>query len=222
LTYQGNPRDALEAVVSASRGAQPAARDTCPAPAHPAAPRARVAVDRAAVALLARVLAYRPAHGPPIVQLAACAPGENPVQVTAALAKACAVLVGRTLLVELDAESTGLFDAGSARQGPLPDAFLPGLYHFRIGTSAGDAELLYGPARAAAWASVASPFRILVMQAGNPASGATLAVAPLCCCTVLAVQAGRTPLAAIRNAHAALMAAGGRVVGTVLVGAGSR
>jgi Mrp family chromosome partitioning ATPase len=103
------------------------------------------------------------------------------------------------------------------RPGPLPDAFLPRLYHKHVGPE--DYDLLYGPARAEALAALARPFRYLLidMSGGDPAIA--LAVAPLCTCTVLVVEAGVTPLAAIRDTLASMAISGGRVVGTVLTAA---
>jgi hypothetical protein len=121
-------------------------------------------------------------------------------------------------MVEIDRKSRGLFEPQPAA-GPLPNAFLVGLYHYRIGSSAADADLLYGPVRTQALATLANPFRILVIEAPGPCSGASLALAPLCNCTVLVVQAGITQIGAIKKAVAAVTEAGGRVVGTVLEGA---
>jgi hypothetical protein len=177
----------------------------------------QVAVDRAAVSLLARVLAYRPSQGPPIIQIAACCLAERPALVATSLAQTCAVLVGRTLLLEIDQQQAGLFVPPDS-SGPLPDAFLTGLYHYRIGGAVADAELLYGAMRTQALAALASPFRFLVVAAPGPAHGATLALAPLCSGTVLVVNAGVTAIAAINGAAASIHQAGGRVIGTVLAG----
>jgi hypothetical protein len=217
LTYQGNPRNALEAVLAASRAEQPAAAPpTAPPRVQTKPAAAQTAVDRAAVSLLARLLPYRPAQGPPIFQIAACC-DEAPAHVAATLARTCAVLAGRTLFIGVEPPHAGLFLPPSMA-GPLSDAFLAGLYHYRIGTAASDTDLLYGPLRQQALAALISPYRIVVIQAPGPAIGATLALAPLCHCTVLVVQAGITPLAEIKAAAAAIADAGGRLAGTVLAG----
>jgi hypothetical protein len=217
LTYQGNPRNALEAVLAASRVERPAADPQAILKNVPTKPAAtQVAVDRAAISLLARLLTYRPVQGPPILQIAACA-DEPPAHVAATLARTCAVVAGRTLFVTVEPPQAGLFLPPSMA-GPLPDAFLAGLYHYRIGTAASDTDLLYGPLRQQAIAALINPFRIVVIRAPGPASGATLALAPLCHCTVLVVRAGITPLADIKAAAAAIAGAGGRLAGTVLTG----
>jgi hypothetical protein len=217
LTYQGNPRNALEAVLAASRAGRPAAVPSVATPHARTKPApTQVAVDRAAVSLLARLLTYRPAQGPPIFQIVGCA-DESPAQVAAILARTCAVLAGRTLLVTVEAPHAGLF-LPPAMAGPLPDAFLAGLHHYRIGTAASDTDLLYGPQRQQAIAALINPFRIVVVQAPGPAVGATLALAPLCHCTVLVVHAGVTPVAKIKSAAVAIAEAGGRLAGTVLAG----
>jgi hypothetical protein len=203
LTHQGNPRNALEAVLAASRSERPAATPPTGAPqarTKQAAPQ--IAVDRAA--------------GPPIFQIAACS-DEAPAHVAATLARTCAVVAGRTLFISVEPPHAGLFLPPSMA-GPLPDAFLAGLYHYRLGTAASDTDLLYGPLRQQALAALISPFRIVVIQAPGPASGATLALAPLCHCTVLTVLAGITPLSDIKSAAAAIAEAGGRLAGTVLAG----
>lgn len=220
MTYQGSPRNALEALLAASRRDAPLVRP--PAPPGPSAtaqacPPAPVAVDRAAVGLLARVLAYRPVHGPPIIQLIGCATGERAGAIAASLARTCAVLVGRTLMVEVDPPETSPFML-AAQVEPLPDTFMTRLYHHRIGYTAADADFLFGEAKAQALAALAGPFRILIVDAPEPSHGATLALAPLCSCTVLVVQSGITPLASVRAAAAAVRDAGGRVAGTVLAG----
>jgi hypothetical protein len=219
LTRQANPRNALEAMLAVSHAPPPAGRvANCRGGlGAPAPPRAKVAVDRAAAGLLARILAYRPAQGPPIILLVGCAATQRPSIVAAVLSHACAVLVGRTLMVEIDQQSSGLLSPLPTR-GPLPDAFLAGLYHYRIGSSAADVDLLYGPARAQALATLAGPFRILVIESPGTCGGASLALAPVCSCTVLVVQAGRTEIGAIQAAAAAVSEAGGRLVGTVLDG----
>jgi hypothetical protein len=99
---------------------------------------------------------------------------------------------------------------------PLPDAFMTRLYHHRIGCTAADSDFLFGEAKEQALAALAGPFRILIVNAPEPSNGATLALAPLCSCTVLVVRAGITPLAAIKAAAALVNSAGGRVAGTVL------
>jgi hypothetical protein len=101
--------------------------------------------------------------------------------------------------------------------GPLPDAFLPRLYHKHIGTT--DTDLLYRSARAEALCALARPFRFLVVDMSGCCAAIALALAPLCTCTILVVEAGLTPLAAIRSTAASMSAAGGRVVGTVLTAA---
>ena len=216
MTYQGNPRNALEAVLAASRAERPAAASAASTNVRTKPATTQVAVDRAAVSLLARLLAYRPTQGPPLFQIAACS-DEPPAHVAATLARTCAVLAGRTLFVSVEPPHAGLFLPPSMA-GPLPDAFLAGLYHYRIGTAASDTDLLYGPLRQQAIAALINPFRIVVVQAPGPASGATLALAPLCHCTVLVVRAGITPLADIKSAAAAITDAGGRLAGTVLAG----
>jgi hypothetical protein len=219
LTYQANPRNVLEAVLAAGRAVPSAAdgADRSDQVSAPISPRPKVAVDRAAAALLARLLSHRPACGPQIILVSGCIVTKQPSMVAGALARAGAVLVGRTLMLEFDRQAPGLF-APPPSAGPLPDAFLAGLYHYRIGSSAADANLVYGPMRAQALAALANPFRIVVIEASGPCSGASLALAPLSSCTILVVQAGLTQIGAIRNAAAAVTEAGGRVVGTVLDG----
>jgi hypothetical protein len=220
LTVATNPRSALEAVLAASR-AGCAPRDRPLAGTSIAAPRIAEQkvlprVDRAAVALLGRLLILKPPVGTPIFQLAACLAGEQVADVAAALAQAAAVLVGRTLLVRGDAPLIGRFHPAIRADKPLSDAFLPGLYHFGMDAGAATGALLDGAARAEGLVAIASQFRVVVVESCD--CTASIALAPLCTGTVLVVRAGRTPVAAVRAAAAWIEAAGGQVLGTVLGG----
>ncbi len=215
MTHPGGARNALEALLAASREApremHRSARDQSTVAAFDRRPT--TALDRPAVALLARLLAYRDSAGPQVIQLSVCVAGAQAVMVTAPLARACSVLVGRTLHVSMD-ERCRVVTPQNIDAGPLPDAFLPRLYHTHVGPT--DYDLLYGPARAEALAALARPFRFLVIDTSGCCPATALTVAALCTCTVLVVEAGVTPLAAIRATASSTALAGGRVVGTVL------
>jgi hypothetical protein len=221
LTVAANPRRALEAVLSASR-AGCALSDRSSARAVIAAPRLSEAkvlasVDRAAVGLLGRLLMLRPPKGTPIYQFAACSAGENAADVAAALAYAAAVLVGRTLLIRSNAPLTGRVHPAIQADRPLSDAFLPGLYHFKMDAGIETCALLNAAARPEGLAAMASQFRVVVVESCDCA--ASVALAPECTGTVLVVRAGRTSVAAARAAAAWIEAAGGQILGTVLCGA---
>ena len=221
MTAAANPRSALEAVLAASR-AGCAIPDRSSAGAAIAAPRVAepkvlASVDRAAVGLLGRLLMLGPPKGTPIYQFVACSAGENAADVAAELAYAAAVLVGRTLLIRSDAPLTGRFHPAIQADRPLSDAFLPGLYHFRMDAGIVTGAVLNGAARPERLAAMASEFRIVVVESCDCV--ASMALAPECTGTVLVVRAGRTSVAAVRAAAAWIEAAGGQILGTVLSGA---
>ncbi len=216
MSHQGNTSNALEALLAASREVPREMLLPGNEPVAASDRLATMALDRAAVALLSRVLTYRVPPGPPIIQLSVCVAGAKAIMVAAPLARACAVLVGRTLQLTADEPRSALF-RNAINSDPLPDAFLPGLYHKHIDTR--NADLLYGPARAEAMAALARPFRILIADTSGSYATTALAMAPLCTCTILVVEAGVTPLAAIRTMMVSMKTAGGRVVGTVLAAA---
>jgi hypothetical protein len=173
-------------------------------------------VDRAAVALLGRLLVVRPHNETPIYQLAACSAGEDAADVAAGLAHAAAVLIGRTLHIRSYAPLTGRLHLAIPADKPLSDAFLPGLYHFRMDAGVAIGALLDGVIGPKGLAAIASQFRVVVVESCDCA--ASMALASVCTGTVLVVRAGCTPVAAVRAAAAWIEAAGGQVLGTVLDG----
>jgi hypothetical protein len=169
-------------------------------------------------ALLARVMAQIPPGGqrPVSVQFLPCCATERVGGIANSLAGAASVLLGRTLLLDAHAHERPTDDA-DLHQGPLPDAFLPGLYHRRIGAVRSGSAALFAPDVLAAHAAEARQFRFIVVD--SPASsmgGVALALAPRCAGSVLVVLAGVTRLATVRAAAADVKFAGGRLLGTVL------
>ncbi|HTZ71588.1 MAG TPA: hypothetical protein VMB71_13115 [Acetobacteraceae bacterium] len=165
--------------------------------------------------LLVRALPHRPRQGTPIIQIANCTAQGQSREVASALALACARLVGRTLLATLDPLQAGALDP-SDQVRPLPDAFVPGLFHYCIGHGATDASMLFGLFAEQGVAALTAPFRIAIIDVPEPASPGGLALAPFCACTMLVVEAGRTPLAAVQATSDLITGAGGKVIGTIL------
>jgi len=162
----------------------------------------------------------RPAKGTPIYQFTACSVKDDVTDIPAGLAHAAAVLVGRTLLLRTDAPLSGRFQPMSAARKPLSDAFLPGLFHFRMDAGVAAGAIQDGVERPEGLDALASKFRLIVVDSAD--FGASIALAPLCTGTVLVVLAGRTQVAAVRSVAAYIESVGGRILGTVLGGMTAR
>jgi len=228
LTYQADPFGALRALLAASRaegGAGPAPNTQAP-PILPGVRRinARQAVADvapAAAALLARVVSQLPrsGHRPPSVQFLPCCAAERAGGIARSIACAATVLLGRTLLLDATAHGRTAF-AADLHEGPMPDAFMPGLYHRQIGSGRSANAALPALDLLAGHSVDAGQFRFIVVDSPAPAiGGAALALAPRCAGSVLVVLAGITRLATVRAAAADLTAAGARLLGTVLLDA---
>jgi hypothetical protein len=219
-------RSALDALLAASRDECIPAAPLAAPPLQPVrtAPLLGTQAQLAAVApeaagLLARLTACLPMDRdrPPSIQFLPCGARETASQVACRLACAAAVLLGRTLL--LNAQPQGAAATGEG-QTPLPDAFMPGLYHrpiclFKTG---GLAAMASG--NLAGLASDMRGFRIVIVDSLPMArDGTALALARLCTGCVLVVHAGLTTHDDVQKAARAVEAAGGHVLGTVLSGA---
>jgi hypothetical protein len=152
--------------------------------------------------------------GTPIYQLASCSVDDDVSDLATGLAQASAVLVGRTLFVRIEAPLLGRLHPALPTNGPILDAFLPRLHHFRIDAGVAAGMLPDGPARQDRLVTLASQFRLIVVASTDCAT--SMALAPLCTGTVLVVRAGRTQLASVRATAAGIVASGGRILGTVL------
>jgi hypothetical protein len=224
LTHLTDQSAALQALLSASRlePADPARS----APSTIVPPKGRrietrqgaAMVAPRAAALLGRLVSQLPTGGnrPPSIQLLPCCAAEHAGNIASTVACAASVLLGRTLL--LDALANGQTAiAADLHQGPMPDAFTPGLYHCRIsnGRSSGLVTGLL-----TAHSAGAGPFRLIVLNSPGPQiGGVALALAPLCGGSVLVVLAGVTRLATVRAAAAELASVGARLLGTILLNA---
>jgi hypothetical protein len=99
----------------------------------------------------------------------------------------------------------------------MPDAFTPGLYHWRL--SNGQSNGLVTDLLTAQSAG-GGPFRFIVLNSPGPEMGSVaLALAPFCGGSVLVVLAGITRLATVRAAAADLTSVGARLLGTILLNA---
>ena len=164
-----------------------------------------------AAALLGRLVSQLPNAGrrPLSVQFLPCCPTQSAGSIASAVACAASVLFGRTLLLDALTNDPNAFGP-DVHQGPMPDAFMPGLYHRQIGAGRSGSlatDLL------TAQSAGAGPFRFIVLNSSAPdMGGVTLALAPLCGGSVLVVLAGVTRLATVRAAAADLGSAGARVL----------
>ena len=222
MTRHEDALGALAALLAASQ-AEPspaAARPPRPAVSATASPPPRSdAVAPEAADLLARVLLCLPhaAATTQAVQILACGETPRAARVAGRLACAAAVLLGRTLLLNAHA-ATPVFTGDGAADAILPDAFMPGLYHRRIGILR-PGELACCLRNGAPGTGQARPFRLIIVDSPRVGRGGlALAMAPLCAGALLVVEAGTTTRAQVRAAAAEMVAAGGRVLGTVLAG----
>jgi hypothetical protein len=224
LTNLADPNGVLRALLAASRAegkraAQSALSTNMPPKAHGIEARqgAAVVAPRTA-ALLGRVVSQLTAGTPrPLsVQFLPCCVTQRSGSVASTFACAASILLGRTLLFDALPNVQTTF-AADLHQGPMPDAFMPGLYHHHIGGGRlGDLAHDLQTAQSAG----AGPFRLIVLNSPAPEiGGVALALAPLCGGSVLVVLAGVTRLATVRAAAAELTSAGAHLLGTILLDA---
>jgi hypothetical protein len=179
--------------------------------------RNAVPVDPGYATLLSRILALSSPGGTHCVQFVACGATGCATGVALAAARAGASILGRSLLInarlELDADNVPDGTGGA----PVPDAFVPQLYHHRLARRPVDIALLFGGARRSALNTLITPFRFVAIDTPPPnAAPSASALAPLCIGSVLVVRAGVTTRAAIREVAQHLTGAGGKIIGTVL------
>ncbi len=202
---------AIDSMIEAARA--PAGRAGMAA--AEAVPGRPVPVDPRYALLLSRILAVAAAEGVPCVQFLPCG-GEAPATpIASGVARAAAALLGRALLLgaRMDAPPHG----GAADGAALPDAFVPRLYHLRLGQDPADGGVLFGRSRRELLVALAAPFRFVAVDGPAPGAGPSAsALAPLCAGSVLVVQAGRTTRGAIAAASLQIRESGGRVLGVVL------
>jgi len=196
---------ALQAAIDASRGARPSAiSPALPAQAPPAAWRDN---DASAMSLLWRIRTRLTAATPGIVQFAPCAADGSASAVAHGFARAAAMTIGRTLLINAREAATG---------GPLPDAYVPRLYHQCISGS-----ILFGllAPQQGGLCVAGGMFSVIVLDQPSPlAGGGACITAPLCSGTILTVDAGATDLASIKSAAGRITSLGGAIFGAVLAG----
>lgn len=221
MTYAGKEEAWLAGIIQASHvkaSPQPAAE-----PAAPLGTASSTFHDPRYAGLLSRLMALPSKAPTPCIMFIACDGSDGATAPAMGTAQAAASLLGRSLL--LDARLNRIGPAQRARADtphgtPIPDAFMPRLYHRALSHNASDIALLFGTARAEALAALASPFRFVAIEAPPPASGpAAAALAPCCGGVVLVVSAGRCCLNAVKSTAAQIIASGGHVVGSILSGA---
>lgn len=225
MTSLADRLSALQALLVASRADGPGA---VPNTLPPTAPRAASAicagqaaadVEPGAASLLARLISQLPSGGqrPLSVQFLPCCPRDNAGGIARTIACAATVMLGRTLL--LDALTHPPFAlAADLHRGPIPDVFLPGLYHRQIGAACSGFAATRPPDLLAGETAETGLFRFIVLDSPAPSvGGPALAFAPLCSGSVLVVLAGVTRLAAVRAAASDLTASGAHLLGTILL-----
>lgn len=222
MTDRAHPFQAIEAVIKAGRGGGQSAPPQEPATkpqtaAHAGRPAQAVSpIDLRYATLLSRILAGSPPMVSPAVQFVACGAAGGATAIAFGIARATASLVGRTLLLDARLDP-GTAAARSLAAAPLPDAFVPRLYHHTLQHTPADLALLYSDERREVLAALSRPFRFVAIDAPAPASGpAACALAPLCFGTVLVVQAGHDRSTAIAGTARDLAAIGARVIGVVM------
>jgi hypothetical protein len=236
LTHAGKFGALIEDVVRASRTDErsaPASR-AADFPTGPA-PNGDAFVDPRCASLLSRIMAEpfqnATAGETPCAQFVATDRAAAATAIAFGTAQAAASLLGRALLLDarLDhdaqtrpsaAQSASNAAHGQAAGTPIPDAFVPRLYHRALSHRSADAAMLFGQSRRDVLRALAAPFRLVIIDAPSPACGpAATALAPFCQCSILVVGAGQSSRAAVRETASRIADAGGRVIGTVLAGA---
>jgi len=175
-------------------------------------------VEPKAASLLARLISQLPAAGqrPLSVQFLPCCATEHTGGIARTIADAATMLLGRTLLLDALSHPHSLPEA-DLHQLPIPDAFLPGLYHRQIGAAWSGIALHRAPDLLSSHAADPGRFRFIVLDSPAPSiGGPALALAPLCGGSVLVVLAGVTKLAAVRAAATDLRSSGANLLGTIL------
>jgi hypothetical protein len=216
LTYDGNVYATVDRLINSGRLTD---HDTSAfEPRTPVAPRSGdLSVDSRFAALLSRLVAAAPMTGTRCIQFIACGGERRAGSVAFSVAQAAAVILGRTLVLDARLDLAPSSMPASNAQGPVPDAFLPQLYHHRLAQRPGDMTLMFGGARLAALNALIAPFRFVAVDCPPPALGpATSAMAPLCLGSVLVVGAGAGTREAVREAALQVTSAGGKILGTVL------
>lgn len=193
--------------------------DTTAAPRDAATIRqaAGQCVGPEALNLMVRLHALLPraANKPAIVQVLPCSLSASARPVADCIAQAASVLTGRTLL--LDASGSVSNDSALSNDAVLlPDAFLPGLYHYRIRMPAGALDALLAN-HLAPPAPDRRPFRWVIVWCSAPCAGSlALALTTACNGALLVVHCARTTQAEVRYAASSIEAAGGKLLGTLL------
>jgi hypothetical protein len=215
---------ALQALLAANREEAPiTARNTPPTNTPPAtrgtdARQGVAEVEPGTASLLARLISQLPAAGqlPWSVQFLPCCAAEHAGGIARTIACAATLLLGRTLLLHALVHPRSVL-AADWHQAPMPDAFLPGLYHHQIGAAWSDFATPTAPDLLAGQVADAGRYRFVVLDSAAPsAGGSALALAPLCGGSVLVVLAGITKLAMVRAAASDLTSAGAHLLGTIL------
>ncbi len=179
----------------------------------------------AALLMLGEVLARLAGTPRPVVHIVAASACVNASQVARDFAAAAATRFGRTLLVSSSPcgarAETGLRGLswlmngmlGGEPDGITPDISVPGLYYTSLA--------VHNPGPLAvpleSWLNGPQDFRMIVIELPAVAvDPRTLAVSVRCHGSVLAVGAGTTRLAELRNSARQLASAGVALLGTVL------
>ena len=217
MTYLSRPWSAIDAIINAGQIGVPDAA----AAGHSTAAKPNVqaewgVVQSRAAMILSRIMTETSSPNKPCVQFVACGEHVRASTVAMAASQAAASILGRSLLLNARMEDDGQ-DDGSHQDGPVPDSFVPGLYHHHIARSAADLDLLFGRNRRGALTNMIAPFQFVAIDSRSPrAVPAGTALAAMCTGTVLVVRAGESSHSAIREAALHITRAGGRIIGSIL------
>ena len=171
--------------------------------------------SRAAM-VLSCIITATSSSNKPCVQFVACGELVRASTVAMAAAQAAASILGRSLLLNARMEDDGQDDAAH-HDGPVPDSFVPGLYHDFLAHRASDLDLLFGRGRRGALTNMIAPFQFVAIDSRSTrAVPAGTALAAMCTGTVLVVRAGQSSHSAIREAALHITRAGGRIIGSIL------
>ena len=133
------------------------------------------------------------------------------------ICQAAAKALGRSLLLDAQLEQESSDASELTGCGPVPDAFVHELYHYRLANRASDLDLLFGRSRRGALMNMVAPYNFVAVSSRAPGAAPTsTALASMCTGTILVVRAGQSSQGSINEASLHIIRAGGRVIGTVL------
>ncbi len=218
MTYHSRHWPAIDAVIEAGRGVKhhEPPTDLNRAPIEGQRPDWE-GVDPRAAMVLSRILDVTPASTKPCVQFVPCELEINVIAVAVAVARAATAILGRSLLLNAHMDKDGDNAGEPSTSEALPDAFVHGLYHYRLAHRALDLDLLFGRGRRGALTAFIEPFQFVAINCCSPfASPTCTALATRCSGTVLIVRAGKSSRSLIKEVSLRITRAGGKVTGLVL------